>query len=220
MLPLHRLAAAAFHGLHLLLRPGHLPAIFGLVDAMNTPAQLARMQAHLAGHSRAAAALAAPFHLGIDVDALSRLPPGTLGRAFADFVRQEGIDPAVLTDRALGQAAWIPVHLLEVHDVWHVVLGLGTSVVDEVELLSFMLAQLPETRMAPFAIATALVRGALGHPGLPPARVLDAIRRGAETGRNADLFFGVDWSARWALPLDAVRAELGVAVGASARAAS
>lgn len=219
MLPLPRLLAAAFHGLHLLVRPGHLPAIFGLVDAMNTPAQLARMRAHLGRHPRAAAALAAPFHLAIDVDALGGLPHGTLGRAFADFVRQEAIDPAVLTDRALGQAAWIPVHLLEVHDVWHVVLGLGTSVLDEVELLSFMLAQLPETRMAPFAIATALVRGALGHPGLPPAEVLAAIRRGAETGASADLLFGVDWSAHWARPLDRVRAELGVTAREPERAA-
>ncbi len=210
MLSPFRLAAAAYHGLHLLLRPGHLPSIFGLVTAMNTPAQLAAMRADLAAHPRAAAALARPFHLELDVDALAQLPPGTLGRAFADFVRAEGISPAVLTDKALGETDWIPMHLYEVHDIWHVVLGFGTDVVSEVQILAFMLAQLPNTRMAPIAISVAMIRGVLGHPLLKPHAVQAAIVHGTLLGRQADLFFGIDWSKHWHRPLAAVRGELGV----------
>ncbi|MCO4768855.1 MAG: hypothetical protein KDA24_02420 [Deltaproteobacteria bacterium] len=207
-----RLLAAAFHGVHLMVRPGHLPAIFGLVGAMNTPAQLVTMREHLRTHPRAAAALDSPFHLSLDVDALGRLPTGTLGRAFAEFTTREGVEPRVLTDKALGETDWVPMHLYEVHDIWHVVTGIGTDVVSEVEILAFMLAQLPHTRMAPLAIAIAMARGALGHRDLAPSKLQAAFVRGTQLGERADLFFGVDWSKRWDTPLSEVRAELGVQV--------
>jgi len=208
-----RLTAAAFHGLRLLALPGHLPSIFGLVGALNTPAQLAAMRAHLRTHPHAAAALDAPFHLDLDVDALAALPSGTLGRAFADFVRAEGIEPAVLTDQALGERDWIPVHLYECHDIWHVVLGVGTDVCSEVHLLSFMLAQLRHTRMPPIALAVALLRAALSDPGFTVAQVQDAIVAGARQAEHAQLLFGVNWSELWERELHDVRAELGL-VGA------
>lgn len=205
-----RLAAVAFHSLRLAWRPGHLPSIFGLVGAMNTPAQLAAMRAHLSQHPRAAAALQAPFHLSLDVDALAALPEGSLGRTFADFVRERGIEPAVLTDQALGEQDWIPMHLYEVHDVWHIVLDVGTDVVSEVHLLSFMLAQLPQTRMAPLAIGVALLRAAIGHRDFTPADVQRAIVAGTTRGRGAELIFGIDWSQHWERPVEEVRAELGL----------
>ena len=212
MLSPFRLAAAGWHGLRLTLKPGHLPSIFGLVTATNTPAQLAAMRADLQAHPRAARALAAPFHLNVDVAALARLPEGTLGREFADFVAREGVEPRVLTDQALGESDWIPVHLYEVHDIWHVVTGIGTDVVSEVQILAFMLAQLPKTRMAPLAMGVALIRGALGHPDYEPADVLDAMARGREQGVNADLLFGVNWAEHWKRPLTEVRRDLGIRV--------
>ncbi|MFT7520484.1 MAG: ubiquinone biosynthesis protein COQ4 [Kiritimatiellia bacterium] len=203
-----RLASAAYHALRLYLRPGHLPSIFGLVGALNTPAQLAAMRAHLSAHPRAAAALAAPFHLNINVQALAALPAGTLGRTFADFVVSQHIEPRVLTDMALGETDWIPVHLYEVHDIWHVLTGIETDVVSEVQILAFMLAQLPRTTMAPLAIGVAIVRGALGHPDLDPLTVQRAIARGTQQGEQAELLFGINWAERWHRPLCDLQSEL------------
>lgn len=194
MLSPFRLAAAALHGLHLLIRPGHLPAVFGIVRAMNTPDYLADRRALLSAHPHGARALHEEFRLSIDLPFLRTLPEGTLGRAFADFVDEHQISPQVLTDQTRDQVDWTSIHLYEVHDIWHVLLDIGTHVEGEVELLSFMLAQIPMERLAPFALGIALLRGALGSRELTTRGVHDAIARGYERGKRSAPLFGVDWS--------------------------
>jgi ubiquinone biosynthesis protein COQ4 len=80
----------------------------------------------------------------LDLDRLATLPDGTLGREYARFVRDNGIEP-------LGSlVAWgAPTNLLQytllraykLHDVLHVVLGCPATPLGEVPIVAFSLGQ-------------------------------------------------------------------------------
>src|SRR5512138_3367021 len=70
----------------------------------------------------------------IDLDALAQLPEGTLGRAYADFLRSRNLTPDVfetppqLTDP---KAVYVVQRLRQTHDLWHVVTGYATDAASE-----------------------------------------------------------------------------------------
>ncbi|MFT4622607.1 MAG: ubiquinone biosynthesis protein COQ4 [Myxococcota bacterium] len=208
-----RIVRLAWHSLRLAIDPTSLSAVFGVVDAITTPEQLAALRADVAHNPGAAAALVTQPRLHhIDVDDLTQRPDGSLGRSFAAFVRANGIEPAVLTDRAVGDQDWVSIHLYETHDIWHVLTGIDTDPLGELELQAFVLAQLPSERLAAVAMGVGFLRAAIGHATLTPGNVLDAIGRGREAGQRAELLFGVDWSTQWDRPLAEVREALGLRV--------
>lgn len=206
-----RLFRLAFHATHLFFRPDHLPAVFGLVDTLTTPEVLEAQQRHLASSVLGSDAQSRQLRLGaVDVSQLAHLPEGTFGRAFADFVQARGIDPTVLTDRATTADAWYAVHMYEVHDLWHVLLGIDTDPISEVKLQAFSAAQHPFERLAPMTIGIALLKSAVVNAEFAPSDVFDAVATGYALGSQVQPLVGIDWSARWEQPLAALRAELGV----------
>ena len=104
--------------------------------------------------------------------------------------------------------SFLRAHLYETHDVWHVVTGFGTSWQAEIGLQAFYLAQLP----APLA-GTLLAVGALRvavYDMESRHAVMDDIARGWMLGKRARPLFGVRWNDLWSLPLEDVRAKLGI----------
>ena len=146
-------------------------------------------------------------------EALEALPPGSLGRVYADFVTREQISAdglvtaSVEARRQAGAASeeqrLVLERLRDMHDLWHVVSGYGRDLLGEASLLAFTYGQ-TRNRGVGFIVAIAWYR--LG--ALPGARrlVFEAWRR----GRRARWLPAADWEALLSLPLGEVRARLGV----------
>jgi ubiquinone biosynthesis protein Coq4 len=99
----------------------------------------------------------------------------------------------------------VRAHLLEVHDIWHVLTGFGTQVAGELGVQAFSLAQLG----SPFAAG--IITGGMANTLLfafPERDVrMRAIVRGWLLGKRARLLFGGTWARMWERPLEEVRAE-------------
>jgi ubiquinone biosynthesis protein COQ4 len=148
-----------------------------------------------------------------DREKLLALPPGTLGRTYAEFMGREqisaqglaeaslaagGSDPALSAERRLFGA-----RLRDMHDLWHVATGYGRDLLGEASLLAFSYAQ-TRNRGVGLIVATAWWK----------ARRAPAFRRmlrdGYRRGRRAAWLPAEDWEALLARPLDEVRAQLGL----------
>jgi ubiquinone biosynthesis protein Coq4 len=192
-----------------------LDEVFTLVDTVSSgPAARARAEAMLRAEPSIQQALREQPRLGrVDVAALSRLPEGTLGRAYADFLTRNGLDPTVLPVREARDAvSYANAHIFETHDVWHVVTGFGPEVEGELGLQAFYLAQMPNP-MA-FAILMAGLMNTAFFAFDTCATRLTQVSRGWVLGRRAKKLFGTDWKALWARPLAEVRTSLGVDLAA------
>ncbi len=80
----------------------------------------------------------------LDVDALRRLPKGTLGRDYADLLDANGLLPFVLSDeidRELLQRNIFIARYGLVHDMFHVLTGFDTSWAGELGVWAFVAAQ-------------------------------------------------------------------------------
>lgn len=147
----------------------------------------------------------------IDLDALAALPEGTLGHAYARFLRSRGLTPAVfdappaeVTDPRM---QYVVQRLRQTHDLWHVVTGHDTDPASEVALQAFTFAQVRAPSSAILATVGTL-RALRQKPGV--ARdVLAALR----LGRRAEPLPVFPWEDHWATPLVEVRRMLGIPAG-------
>jgi ubiquinone biosynthesis protein COQ4 len=192
----------------LLRDPTRLDQVFevdaSIPDLARTLNQLVEV---MRAHPPAAAALAERPRLAIDLHELRALPRGTLGRAVADFLDRNRLDPRALsTLDGSDEAAWARAHLYETHDVWHVATGFSTDIAGELGLEAFYAAQLP-VRLPHYLLAGGLLQSLIWAPDDFRAR-LAAIARGWDAGTRARPLFGVRWDRSWSLPLTQVRAEL------------
>jgi ubiquinone biosynthesis protein COQ4 len=149
-----------------------------------------------------------------DREALRRLPEGSLGRAYLEFVEKEGISAEGLVAESVKgrrfedsemppDMAFLRAHMRDIHDLWHVVCGYQGDLVGEAALLAFTFAQTKNPGIG-LIIAIAWLRGRdIGVRRL----IADGIRRGL----SARWFPAEDWTSMLALPLDEVRRRLRVA---------
>src|SRR5262249_45956146 len=141
--------------------PRKLERIFALTDAGLDDATLDKILASIRRHPQGAAALRERPRLGQpSLESLLALPAGTLGRVYAEHMRAAGLDPGNLPQRpAHDEKSYFIPHLIETHDVWHVVTGLGTDVAGELGLMAFYSAQSPGK--VPLFISTAILLNTL-----------------------------------------------------------
>lgn len=149
--------------------------------------------------------------LAVDLPALRRLPQGTLGRVFGDWLTAKNFQPGELVEHAHGdnEVERYRRHLASTHDLWHVLTDFDTDVPGEVGLQAFYLAQL-DSPLAVVLISAMLLRR-LRHPDADVASCMDAISRGWRMGKAARPLFGADWTALWSTPLADVRARFALA---------
>jgi ubiquinone biosynthesis protein Coq4 len=203
-----------FAALLLLRNPNRLEEVFALDRALprGTREQIL-LFARQSAEGRAALETRPRVH--IDLEVLRALPSGTFGRAVADFYDKNGLRPASIpTLAADDEPTYAQAHLYETHDLWHVALGFGTDVAEELGLQAVYAAQLPG-RLAPILIAGGLLQAVFWVPTDFGAR-LSAIARGYSLGTKARPLFGIRWSDLWEVPLDEVRARILSAVPVSA----
>lgn len=144
-----------------------------------------------------------------DREALARLPAGSLGRAYLDFLGADGLTADGLVDASAAAdpaddeiGAWVGDRLRDSHDLWHVVTGYRGDLIGEAALLAFTYAQ---TRAPGIGL---LVIAALFRADDPDARrlIVDGLLRGV----RAAWLPVVDWEALLAVDLGEVRGRLRV----------
>lgn len=149
-----------------------------------------------------------------DRDALLKLPEGSLGRTYVEFMIREGITAEGLIEASEESYTEFQdkdlerytMRTREMHDLWHVVTGYGRDGLGEVCVVAFSYAQ---TKSLGFA-AIALM-GAWNFNRLFPGNgIFPAMWQAYRIGRKAAWFPGLDWEALMEMPLDNVRAMLNI----------
>ncbi|MBF2064882.1 MAG: hypothetical protein IGS39_10750 [Calothrix sp. C42_A2020_038] len=146
-----------------------------------------------------------------DLAYLAQLPPGSLGKCFAEYIEQTGFDPNYY--RALpvtDDTSYVLTRLRQTHDIWHLVTGLGSSVNAELGLQAFCLAQI-RIPLPILLIAGGLLRTLFTQPeelGL----LLEQIAIGYRMGAKAKPFLAQKWEENWEKPLSQVREELNITI--------
>ena len=202
-----RLTAAAGAICRLAIEP-RMEWVSDLTDALCLPAMV-RMGERLQRDAEGRRLLAERPRLDsshVDLDALERLPEGTLGHEFARFLRAHGITPDSFrhpVDYFEDVPAYVTLRLRQTHDLWHLLTGYPPTTCGELVLSAFIFAQVG----APSSLLVALlgpIRYGLGQRGLK-RQILGAYRRGRATRRLTSFF----WEEHWSEPLESVRAQVG-----------
>lgn len=146
-----------------------------------------------------------------DRESLAKLPAGTLGRAYYDFMAAEdlsadGLVEASTIPKSADEQIWFRERTREMHDLLHVVTGYGRDGLGEACVLAFTYAQGQQKGTAVIAIfAGRRISRAL--PGQPGRR---AVFEGYRRGRAAKWLIGADWESLLSRPLAEIRDEFGI----------
>jgi ubiquinone biosynthesis protein COQ4 len=210
---------AALRALRALARSGgtdyvQAAAFMSATEGQSGQRAFARLQASAAGARLLRERPALRALLAGERRALAVLPPGTLGRAYHDFMSAHGFSVEGMAE--LGQAGgerpmtaderWFADRMNTLHDVRHVVAGYAPEPLGELCLLAFRCAQAWHPGMAFFAVAWTLkmARARRGQP------IVAAVLEGYRRGRTAVWMDDLDWEGLMREPLAAVRARLGL----------
>ena len=145
-----------------------------------------------------------------DREHLTRCAPGTLGRAYLDFVYGEGLTAEGLVEASEAggvsefsdpDISLYRKRLRDSHDLFHVVSGYGRDALGELCVLSLGNAQFYNHGIA-FIVAIGIPKTIAQAPGLPVARTaFEAWRR----GRAAEDLATFYWEKHLDTPLEEVR---------------
>jgi ubiquinone biosynthesis protein COQ4 len=144
----------------------------------------------------------------LDLDALERLPEGTLGHEFARYFRDNKISPFETTLELKTDIDFIAKRYRETHDLLHLVTGYGTDVMGEIELQAYALGNL--------GIRTALLIVAVGTLGQIKSRqsgvdlsvYLRRLWAAYHRGRASPLFLDFWFEHNWETPVATLSARL------------
>ncbi len=146
-----------------------------------------------------------------DRAALFALPAGSLGRIYADFMKDQNLSAEGLVqasqdwdnDAVPPDVSLFRERMRDAHDLTHVLTGYGRDPLGEMCLLAFMYAHSRNLGMALIV--------AMGLPRMPAA-ARAAVFEAWRNGRKARWMQDLDFEALLARPLDAIRRENGIAV--------
>jgi ubiquinone biosynthesis protein Coq4 len=138
---------------------------------------------------------------------LLQLPEGSLGHRYAHHMVDNHYDPPPILPVTDAESYFI-AHLVEVHDVWHVVTGWKTDKAGEIGLQGFYLAQLYPSSGFLALVAKNLLKTALEDVEDTDAH-MRALVTGWVQGKHTRPLFGADWKALWPRPLAEIRAQFG-----------
>jgi len=135
-----------------------------------------------------------------DLEALLKLPPGTLGNAFARHIVDRGFDPDYFRKRALNDDIdYILMRLRQTHDIWHIITGFDTDPIGELGVKAVEVAQ-TRRPMAAVVAAGGLLRYLLQDPE-ELGKVLAAISAGYQMGIKSKLLLAQKWEDHWERPV-------------------
>lgn len=144
----------------------------------------------------------------VDLQQLHQLPQHTLGYLYADHMLKNGFNPPP-TSEVNYVASFLAAHLLETHDIWHVVTGCDANKAGEIKLQGFYAAQIYPSKLWLAMLAKNLMKTALEDIELCGAH-LEALTQGWMLGKRAKPLFGIQWNTIWEMPLEQVRQQLNI----------
>jgi ubiquinone biosynthesis protein COQ4 len=148
---------------------------------------------------------------------IEKLPEGTVGRAYVEFMRREGLSAQGLVEESEkfrskarefdDDYLWYANRLRDTHDLFHVLSGYNRDALGEASLLAFTYSQTPGPGV--LFIAFMGCRTIAKHAP-KEARIMDCFREGKRNGAKAEKIMRQDIVALMHEPLDAARARLGI----------
>jgi ubiquinone biosynthesis protein COQ4 len=158
--------------------------------------------------------------------ALMKLPEGSVGRAYVEFMQREGLTAQGLVDEFDKFRAGQPRHddllerygnrLRDTHDLFHVLTGYGRDALGEQCVLAFSYSQTPSWGVLFIAWAGARE---LKHQVPVATNIYAAVREGQRSGKAALRIAEQDIGALLAEPLAVARKRLGIIEPIAYRAA-
>lgn len=148
-----------------------------------------------------------------DVEFLSSLQEGSLGKEFERYLTENKLDANLLRESAFIDAhekrgeevGYLAKRGFQLHDLFHVLTGYDTTPLGEVRVVSFTVAQTPAPYPA-MILASRPLQMVLYRPELLPA-LMDAMTEGWALGRRAKSLLDVHWEEYWERPLVELRQE-------------
>jgi ubiquinone biosynthesis protein COQ4 len=136
----------------------------------------------------------------LDLDALARLPAGTLGHEFMKYFRDNGIEPFITAFPVESDVDYLSKRYRETHDLFHVITGYATDQDGEMELQAFMLGNLglrQATMILAYAIPLRIKQKGLDGMDAYLGRLFTAYRR----GRHSREMLSVAYEKLWEQPV-------------------
>lgn len=193
--------------------------VFHIVDALNGKALTKSLKAFAAteeGRKRLSERRYLPELLD-DHEAIKKLPAGTVGRAYVDFMEREGLTAEGLVaesekwyahqTRYNDDLEFFGNRLRDTHDLFHVLTGYGRDQLGETTLLGFSYSQ----NKGKGTLFISYIGGRDVKKIAPPtAQIMKVLAEGRRNGRIAGKIAAQDIEALLAEPLDAARKRLGI----------
>ncbi len=194
--------------------------VFHIIEALNGRALYNNLEAFAATPEGQKLLADRPYLPPIldDHSWIKKLPDGTVGRAYLDFMTREGLSAQGLVDESEkfrsafrdidDDLLWYGNRLRDTHDLFHVLSGYNRDALGEASLLAFTYSQNPGRGV--IFIAFVGVR-TIAKAAPKAARIMDCFWEGKRNGAAAKRIVREDIIALMHEPLDAARARLGIA---------
>jgi ubiquinone biosynthesis protein COQ4 len=147
----------------------------------------------------------------VDLEALRRLPQGSLGRSYAELLDRNDLEPFRLTDQVprevIDRQLFVARYGL-VHDIFHVLTGFDTSWAGELGVWAFVAGQRYARTHWVAVILACLLYPILAPRQIP--RLWRNLRAGLAMGRRARALIVVPFEKLWACEVTVLRRELGI----------
>lgn len=151
-----------------------------------------------------------------DLEELAQLPAGTFGGEFARWMLENRFDAGLMERESKARdpdVAYLGKRLMQVHDFWHVLSGYNRDPIGELGVLAFSFAQ-SHARGIGFILLAILGRSLRENWRVqrrPWSGLIPYLWRAYRAGRRARFLPPLILEELFPLPLDAVRAILGIA---------
>lgn len=148
------------------------------------------------------------YHPKIDLDALLKLPLGTLGHEYAQHMKTNNLQPFVISPSFadLARRNVFAMRYAVTHDIFHVILDFDTSYAGEMGVLAFAAAQgYSRSQKVGLWLATLL------YPLLAPGQtqhIFENKHRGTVLGQQADCLLAYRFEDNWTRSLSEIRSTL------------
>ncbi len=144
----------------------------------------------------------------VDLKSLHQLPNNTLGYVYANHMIEKSLTP-LQASSVDNNYQFLAAHIIETHDLWHVVTGFETNIIGEIQLEAFYVAQLHASRFWLALLAKNLLKAAVFDVEIS-TRYMDAITEGWLMAKQAKPLFGIQWNKLWSTPLEDIRTSLNI----------
>jgi len=188
---------------------GEITARVAALGGLTAPSFQDRAEAAANIHPGAAGAAERAMPEPLTLAMLAGYPAGSLADSFRRLIVDNKFDLEVLDREAIGLGAlpralrYLNTRILQMHDIWHLVAGYRTTVLHEIAISSFQLAQFGHNYSAMFLATVATALAVAEGPGLPV--VLHVMADAWRHGRASPSFMAIAWEEEWRLSVADIR---------------